>query len=91
MVPDGFLKTAFAERLRVYTAFALLSTSPIAQCLDVLQTVLVIVDPKRAKVHDLVVAAELMDNGKDDINNPLLGERFLIPSYFVRGWVGLRD
>ena len=78
MVRGGSLTTAFGERLRVYTAFARLSTSPIAQCLDVLQTVLVIVDPKRAKVHDLVVAAELMDNGKDDINNPLLGERFFI-------------
>ena len=45
-------------------------------------------DPKRAKVHDLVVAAELMDNGKDDINNPLLGERFFIQVIScVVGWV----
>ena len=88
MARDGSLTTAFANRLRVYTEFAALETSPIIQCLDVLKSVLVLVDPKRAKVHDFVVAAELMDNDKDDINNPLLRERSSIQvNSCAGGWV----
>ena len=93
IVRGGSLATAFGERVRVYTEFAEPKTSPIAQCLDVLRTLLVIVDPKRAKVQDLVVAAELMDSGKEDINSLILGERFFIKRMggWVGRWVGLRD
>ena len=69
---DGSLTAEFAKRLTVYTDFAASLGSPIVQCLEPLKTVLVLVDPKRAKAQDLVMAAELMDNGKDDLNNALL-------------------
>ena len=93
IVRGGSLATAFGERVRVYTEFSRPKDSPISQCLQVLQTLLVIVDPKGAKVHDLLMAAELMDNGKEDINSPILGERFFIETMggWVGRWVGLRD
>ena len=71
-VRGGSLTAELAKRLRFYTGFAASETSPIGQCLEPLKTVLVLVDPKRAKVQDLVIAAELMDNGKDEITDALL-------------------
>ena len=77
-VRDGSLTAALVERLNVYKEFAASGASPIGQCLDSIETVVVLVDPKHAPVRDLAVAAELMDNGKDDMNNALLGERLFI-------------
>ena len=69
---DGSLTADLVARVGVYTAFAATPTSPIVQCLEPLKIVVVIVDPKRAKVQDLVSAAELMDNGKDETTDALL-------------------
>ena len=77
-VRDGSLTAGLVERLNIYKGFAASTGSPIGQCLDPIETVVVLVDPKRAQVADLALAAELMDNGKNDMSNALLGERLFI-------------
>ena len=74
-VRDGSLTAGFADRLNVYKAFSELENSPAVQCLDPLCVVVSLVDPKNAKVKDLVYATHYMEDNKDDIKNALLGER----------------
>ena len=72
---DGALTGDFAKRLNIYKEFCASEKSPTVQCLEPLCIVVTLVDPKNAKVKDLVYATHFMEDNKDDLKNALLGER----------------